>query len=146
MNLFVIHQRNLRSLFYKFYMPAVSKIKFILLLAAIMFLCKPFVGFSLRYQHYFRQQQHCTSNILVKSFTKRILEYSERSEFNILNITKKLADPALPFIILLAFSLNLFLPRLFAAAKTTTYSALAAIAYALYSPRPIYILSRKLTI
>ncbi|GAA4091962.1 hypothetical protein GCM10022392_12470 [Mucilaginibacter panaciglaebae] len=111
-----------------------------------MFVAKPFVGFNLRHQHYFQALHHCTPNILVKSFSKHVLGFSENREFGMAGISKKLADPVLPVIALLAFALNVFLPRLFKSAQTGTHSALAAILYNLHPPQPLYLLGGKLTI
>jgi len=123
-----------------------TKIKYLLFLALVMLVAKPFVGFTLRYEQYFRASHSGTPSILVKSFTKRKQEFSEDSEHNVVNVSKKLANPVLPVITLLAFALNVFLPRLFKPAKATTYSFLTAIAYGLYQPQPLYLLSGKLTI
>ncbi|WP_214072662.1 hypothetical protein [Mucilaginibacter sp. dw_454] len=123
-----------------------TKIKYLLFLALVMLVAKPFVGFTLRYEQYFRASHSGTPSILVKSFTKRKQEFSEDSEHNPVNISKKLADPALPVIALLALALNVFLPRLFKSVKATTHSALAAIIYSLYPPQPLYLLGGKLTI
>lgn len=117
-----------------------------MLLALLMFVAKPFVGFSLRYEHYFQVLHHRKPNILVKSFAKRKLEVSEDSEFSMATIAKKLATPILPAIMLLACALNVFLPRRFRQSKTATYSLLAAIIYSLYPPQPLYLLGCKLTI
>ncbi|HWZ35502.1 MAG TPA: hypothetical protein VNW51_05045 [Mucilaginibacter sp.] len=117
-----------------------------MLLAILMFVAKPFVGFSLRYEHYFKAQHHRAPNILVKSFTKRKLEVSEDSESSMTAISKKLADPVMPTIMLLTFALNVFLPRLFCQAKAATYSALAAVVYGLFKSQPLYLLSGRLTI
>lgn len=119
--------------------------KYVMILALIMFVAKPFVGFSLRYEHYFRALHHHAPNILVKSFTKRKLEVSENSESSMTSIGKKLANPVLPVLTLLACALNIFLPRLFKQSKAISYSALAAIFYSLYPP-PLYLLGGKLTI
>jgi hypothetical protein len=115
-------------------------------LAIIMLVAKPFVGFSLRYEHYFKTQHHRSSNILAKSFTKRKLEVSEDSESSMAAISKKLADPVMPVIMLLACALNVFLPRLLRQIKAATYSTLAEIAYSLHQPQPLYLLGGKLTI
>lgn len=117
-----------------------------MLLAIFMLVAKPFVGFSLRSEHYFKTLHHSAPNILVKSFTKRKLEVSEDSEFSMAAISKKLADPVMPTIMLLACALNVFLPRLFRQTKAATYGALAAMVYSLYRPQPLYLLSGKLTI
>jgi len=123
-----------------------QKFKYVMMLALIMFVAKPFVGFSLRYQHYFKMLHHRAPNILVKSFTKRKLEFSENSEFSMAAISKKLTDPVLPTVMLLACALNVFLPRIFKQAKVATYGILAAISYSLLPPQPLYLLSGKLTI
>lgn len=115
-------------------------------LAILMLVAKPFVGFSLRYEHYFKTQHHRASNILVKSFTKRKLEVSEDGESSMTAISKKLTAPVMPVIMLLAYALNVFLPRLFRQTKTATHSTLAAMAYNLYKPQPLYLLGGKLTI
>ncbi|MFD2873202.1 hypothetical protein ACFS5N_12025 [Mucilaginibacter ximonensis] len=122
------------------------KIKYLMFLALLMFVAKPFVGFSLRYEHYFRVLHHRKPNILVKSFAKRKLEVSEDSEFSMVTIAKKLATPVLPTIMLLACALNIFLSSRFRQSKTLTYSDLAAITCSLHPPQPLYLLGGKLTI
>ncbi|NNU34152.1 hypothetical protein HK413_10620 [Mucilaginibacter sp. S1162] len=78
-----------------------SKVKFLLFIAMLMFVAKPFLGFSLRCQRYFKAQQPCSQNILVKSFAKRKLEFNENSEYNPAKMKAKLANPGLPVVTLL---------------------------------------------
>lgn len=117
-----------------------------MILAMIMFVVKPFVGFSLQYQHYFRKAHHLAPNILAKSFTKPRVEFSESNEYNMTAVYKLLANPALPVLTLLAFALNIFLPRIFKAADAPTYGVLATISCKLHSPQPLYLLDCRLTI
>lgn len=123
-----------------------AKIKLIMFLALFMFVAKPFVGFTLRYEHFFKTLHHHSQNILVKSFTKRKLEFSEDSEFSMATISQKLANPVLPTLLLLAFALNVLLPRLFKSAKANSYNIFADAIYSLYPPQPLYLLGGKLTI
>lgn len=124
----------------------VRYLKYFLVFAMFMFVAKPFVGFSLRYQHYFRKTHHNSSSILVKSFTKRKLEHNEDSEFSLSGIQKRLANPAVPLVLLFAFVLSALLPSVLRSVKTATNSILAAIVYGLNPPQQLYLLSGKLTI
>jgi len=124
----------------------VLKIKYLLVIAMFMFVAKPFVGFSLRYQHYFKAVHHHSPNILVKSFTKRKQEYTDENETNIAKVQQRLANPALPSVLLFAIALSLFLPAVLRLVKTVTHSILAAIYYSLAPPQQLYLLGGKLTI
>ncbi len=123
-----------------------AKFKFLLVVAMLMFVAKPFVGFSLRYQHYFRTVHHRSPSILVKSFTKRKQEYAEEQESSIVKIQQRLANPALPSGLLFAVALSLFLPAVLRSVKAATQSILAAINYSLALPGQLYLLGGKLTI
>ncbi|TSJ40487.1 hypothetical protein FO440_12075 [Mucilaginibacter corticis] len=122
------------------------KLKYILVFAMLMVVAKPFVGFSLRYQHYFESTHHRSPNILVKSFTKRKQEYADEHESNISKIQQRLANPVLPLVLILAFAIALFLPALFRFVKNTTQGILTAIRYSLTPPEQLYLLGGKLTI
>lgn len=123
----------------------VQSFKYFLIFAMFMFVAKPFVGFSLRYQNYFRKAHH-GSSILVKSFTKRKLEHNEESEFNLAGIQKRLANPVIPVVLLFVFALSTLLPAATVRLKALTYGFLAAILYSLNTPQQLYLLGGKLTI
>jgi hypothetical protein len=123
-----------------------AKFKFLLVIAMLMFVAKPFVGFSLRYQHYFRTVHHRSPSILVKSFTKRKQEYADENETSIAKVQQRLNNPEIPSVLLFAVALSLFLPVVLRIVKQTTHSILQAIHYSLASPQQLYLLSGKLTI
>lgn len=123
-----------------------AKFKFLLVVAMLMFVAKPFVGFSLRYQHYFRAIHHRSPSILVKSFTKRKQEYADENESNISKVQQRLTNPAIPSVLLFVVALSLFLPVVLRLVKQTTQSILQAIHYSLAPPQQLYLLSGKLTI
>lgn len=123
-----------------------AKFKFILVIAMLMFVAKPFVGFSLRYQHYFKTVHHHSPSILVKSFTKRKQEYADENETNITKVQQRLNNPEIPSVLLFAVALSLFLPVVLRIVKQTTHSILQAIHYSLAPPQQLYLLSGKLTI
>lgn len=122
------------------------KIKYLLIFAMFMVVAKPFVGFSLRYQQYFKSVHHRSPSILVKSFTKRKQEYADEHESNIAKVQQRLANPVLPSVLLLAFAISLFLPALLRSVKTATHSILDGIRYGLAAPQQLYLLGGKLTI
>jgi hypothetical protein len=75
-------------------------------LAALFFVAKPFLAFSLFNQSHQPSQQ----SIFVKSFTKRKLEYVKDSKFDIAVVQKKLADPACKSLFGFFFFLSILFP------------------------------------
>ncbi|QKJ30394.1 hypothetical protein HQ865_11705 [Mucilaginibacter mali] len=124
---------------------SVSAFKYFLVFAMFMFVAKPFVGYTLRYQHYFRKTHHRAS-ILVKSFTKRKLEHNEDSEFSLAGIQKRLADPTLPSLLLFTAALAFILPAILNAGKNITSGFIAHIKLHLAQSQARYLLVGQLII
>ena len=77
--------------------------------AVLLFVAKPFIGFSVLN----RMHPLTTPSILVKAFTKRKLEYVENSSFDIHTIQKKLADPVRQCILRFSFLLSIIFSAVF---------------------------------
>jgi len=92
-------------------MRLLKPVKILFILAALLFVAKPFLGFCI-----FNGTHHpAKASILVKSFTKRKLEYSENGDFNMSSIQKKLADPVNASFPTFAFLLCIIFPAGFTA-------------------------------
>lgn len=110
---------------------------------AVLFLvAKPFLGFTMF------NNLHSTvdSNIFVKSFTKRTLEFSENSDLSVRAIQKKLAEPVSDFLLRFSFLLALLFPLLFGALNGATNRILQAIQLRLSPREHTYLLNSTLLI
>jgi len=110
---------------------------------AVLFLvAKPFLGFTMF------NSLHSTvdSNIFVKSFTKRTLEFSENSDLCVKAIQKKLADPVNDFLLRFSFLLGLIFPLAFAAVKGASNGLLQANQLSLSPRGHTYLLNGTLLI
>src|SRR5580692_5802855 len=79
-------------------------------LAVLLFVAKPFLGFTM----FSRLHPPAIESIFVKSFTKRKIEDPE-NKFNAAAIQKKLADPVEQFILRFSFLLSIIFPVIFLA-------------------------------
>ncbi|MDB5016480.1 MAG: hypothetical protein JWQ84_1312 [Mucilaginibacter sp.] len=77
--------------------------------AVMLLVAKPFLGFTM----FSRIHPPLGKNILVKAFTKRTLEYSENSRFNMSAVQKKLAEPGTQLFLRFSFFLGILFPILF---------------------------------
>ena len=116
--------------------------KIFLCLAVLLFVAKPFIGFSM----FNRAHPPAAESILVKAFTKRKLEDSENSNFNIKAIQKKLAEPVQYFILLFSLLLSIIFPVVLASGASITNRFLRRIKLSLYPCAHTYLLNGKLTI
>jgi len=116
--------------------------KIFFFVAVLFFVAKPFLGFSMI------DPAHppAANSILLKSFTKRKLEFSENSSNNIHTIQKKLADPVQHFSLLFSFLLCALFPLLFAAGIKITAQYLRKLNTCLSPQTQIYLLNRTLLI
>ena len=96
-------------------MHKLTSAKIFFCIAALLFVAKPFLGFTM----FSRMHPPATQNIFVKSFTKRKLEYSENSSFNMNAVQKKLADPVKQVFILFSCLLGILFPALLAGKNIT---------------------------
>ncbi len=92
-------------------MQKLHSAKLIFCLSALLFVAKPFLGFTM----FSRAHPPAVENIFVKAFTKRKLEDSESSATNLCTIQKLLDDSAQQFILRFSFLLSVLFPMLFAA-------------------------------
>lgn len=90
-------------------MHKLTLVKIFLSLSVLLFVAKPFLGFTV----FSRMHPPATKNIFVKAFTKCKLEDSENSIFRSASIHKQLTDPAEQFVLRFAFLLNIILPAIF---------------------------------
>jgi hypothetical protein len=86
-------------------------------LAVLLFVAKPFLGFSM-----FRPvNPPVTETIFVKAFTKRKQEYVENSCFDIAAIQYKLAHPVNGFFLRFIYFLNMLFPAVFCSFLTADF-------------------------
>jgi hypothetical protein len=111
-------------------------------IAVLLFVAKPFIGFSV----FGRLNTLSTTNILVKSFTKRKLEYAENSNYNIYSVQKKLADPLPHFVLRFPFFLSILFSVIFATGTAITEHFLRRIRLHLSPQQRSYLLNRQLII
>ena len=116
--------------------------KVFLVLAVLLFVAKPFIGFTVFNQ----KHKLAAENILVKAFTKRKLEDTENNKSNISAILKNLRDPSIPFTLLFSYFLALIFPAVLTLGADITNRSLRLDQLALLSGRSAYPLNGKLTI
>jgi len=89
--------------------------KWLLAVAVLLFVAKPFIGFSLNPSKITLQ-----GSILVKSFAKRKHDYVENSSFDAKTIQKQLANPVDQLFLLFSALLSVLFPVLFGAGFNIT--------------------------
>ena len=82
--------------------------KWFLTIAVVFFVAKPFLGYTID-----RSNPVAPVTILVKSFTKRKLEFAENSKYDIKTVQKKLADPVNQLFLLFSCLLSILFPLIF---------------------------------
>ena len=123
-------------------MQSLKSAKIFLSLAVLLFVAKPFLGFTM----FSRLHPPAEENIFVKAFTKRKLEDSENSIFKASAIQKKLADPVDQFILRFSFLLSIIFPAVFAAGINITDRFLTQLRLSISPPENAYLLNGKLII
>jgi hypothetical protein len=116
--------------------------KIYLCFAVLLFVAKPFLGFSM----FSRLHPPAVENIFIKSFTKRKVEFSEDSNYNTSSLHKKLAEPSLPFILSFSCLLSIIFPALFISGTNITNRFLSQLQLSLYPSGHTYLLNGKLII
>ena len=111
-------------------------------LAVLLFVAKPFLGFTM----FSRAHPPATDNIFVKAFTKRKVEDPENSNLSASAIQKKLAEPVNEFILRFSFLLCIIFPLAFADGTNITNLFLRTLKLRLYPRDPAYLLNSKLII
>jgi hypothetical protein len=123
-------------------MQKLHSAKIIFCLAALLFVAKPFLGFSM----FSRKHPPAVENIFVKAFTKRKLEDSENSKFNLSAIQKLLVDSSQQFILRFSFLLSILFPAIFALRSNITNRFLNELQLSLVPREHAYLFNGKLLI
>jgi hypothetical protein len=123
-------------------MRKLTSAKIFFCLAVLLFVAKPFLGFTM----FSRLHPPAIENIFVKAFTKRKLEDSENSKFNAAAIQKKLADPVEQFILRFSFLLSIIFPAAFLAGLNINNRFLRRLQLSLSQNEPAWLLNGKLII
>lgn len=123
-------------------MHSVKTAQIFFCLAVLLFIAKPFLGFSM----FTRVHPPAAENIFIKAFNKRKLEYRAGGSYDISAIQKRLADPVNPLFLPLFFLLGLLFPLIFAPATNITGGLLRRIKLNLSPTKHTYLLNGKLII
>jgi len=123
-------------------MSVVKTAKLYLFFAVLLFVAKPFLGFSM----FSRVNPPATENIFIKAFTKRKQEFVEDSNFDINAIQDKLADPVKQLFLRFCYFLNILFPVVFSFPASPTNGFLETIALKLLPCRQTYLVNGKLII
>jgi hypothetical protein len=123
-------------------MNKVNSAKIFFCLAVLLFVAKPFLGFTM----FSRTHPPAAENIFVKAFTKRKLEDPENSKFSMSAIQKKLAEPANYFLLRFTFLLSIIFPGMLFAGADITNRLLRRIQLSLTPQTYSYLLNGKLII
>jgi hypothetical protein len=124
-------------------MQRLTAFRLFFLLAALLFIAKPFFGFSANVQRTRHSQGY---TILAKSFTKRKPESIEEADANIEFIHQLLNNPLLNILSTISFLLLTLFPVLFKNGLEITGRFLSDLRSALLPPKHAYLLSGKLII
>ncbi len=123
-------------------MHKLTSAKIFFFLAVLLFVAKPFLGFTM----FSRTHPPAVDNIFVKAFTKRKLEDPENSNFGATAIQKKLAETVQAFVLRFSFLLCIIFPLAFAAGANITKLFLRRLKLSLYPRGQSYLLNSKLII
>lgn len=118
-------------------------IKLILMLAAILFVAKPFFGFS--GSIYLKENKYNTI-ILVKAFTKRLPEYFEEAELKKAAIQRLITNPPVNLELAISLLLSILFPMLYCIKRNITGQYIDQLAYKSLQDERTYLLTGKLTI
>ena len=123
-------------------MRKLTSAKIFFFLAVLLFVAKPFLGFTM----FNRVHPPAVESIFVKAFTKRKIEDPENNKFNAAAIQKKLADPVHQFILRFSFLLGIIFPVIFLAGLNINNRFLRRLQLSLSPTRPAWLLNGKLII
>ncbi len=123
-------------------MYKLTSAKIFFCLAVLLFVAKPFLGFTM----FSRVHPPAVDNIFVKAFTKRKLEDPENGNLSASSIQKKLAEPVKEFTLRFSFLLCIIFPLAFAAGTNITKLFLRRLKLSIYPPGDTYLLNSKLII
>jgi len=116
--------------------------KIYLCFAVLLFVAKPFLGFSM----FSRVNPPPVQSIFVKAFTKRKQEYVENSNYDIHTVQKKLAEPLQQFALRFSLLLDALFLAIVAAQTIFTARFLRGIQLNLSQRQSAYLLNRQLLI
>lgn len=116
--------------------------KMVFALAAILFIMKPFLGFSVLNGHLVLHHQH---SIIVKAFSKRKPEELEEAKKRQAAIQRQLSNPPVQVLAAIACLLAFILPLLGSTFKLLR-SRIDELSLRVLPSQPVYLLSGKLTI
>lgn len=116
--------------------------KIYLCFAVLLFVAKPFLGFSM----FSRVNPPATESIFIKAFTKRKQEYVENSCFDIAAVQAKLAEPVSQLLFRFCYFLNILFPRVFDISTSLTSGFSATTSLKLSPCRRTYLVNGKLII
>lgn len=123
-------------------MNKINSAKIFFCLAVLLFVAKPFLGFTL-FNH---AHPPVVRNILLKAFTKRKLEDPENSNSSMSAIQKKLAEPVKYFSLRFAYLLSIIFPCVLCAQAGIANRFLWGIQLSLTPQANSYLLNGKLII
>ena len=106
----------------------------------MLFVAKPFLGFSM----FTSSTPPAAENIYVKAFTKRKQEFSDDSNFDIITVQKKLAEPIVKILLPFSFLLSILFPVVFKARFNATNRFLNDLKLSLSPPEHAYLVNRML--
>lgn len=123
-------------------MQFVKKAKLYFFFAVLLFVAKPFLGFSI----FNRAHPPTAGSIFVKVFTKRKQEFIEDGDFDISAIQDKLAAPIRQLFLRFSYFLNILFPVVFGFSASPTSSFLEGITLKLAVCRQTYLVNGQLII
>ncbi len=123
-------------------MQKVKTAKIMFYFTVLLLLAKPFYGFSV----FSRVHPPHQSNILIKVFSKRKLEFREGSDNDINTILNKLANPVTNPVLLFSYFLAILFPVFFKKGNNITDSFLNELQLSLVPVQPPYLRNGNLLI
>jgi hypothetical protein len=124
-------------------MPKLKAFKILFLIAALMFVAKPFLGFSVFDQ---QSKQQVSHSILVKSFSKRKPESLDDAYAKTTAMHQQLSNPLLVLASAITLLLAVLLSALPESVARLTGGIISNIHRGILPPGPVYLLTCKLTI
>jgi len=124
------------------HMHRIHSARIIFCLAALLFVAKPFLGFTM----FSRKHPPAVENIFIKAFNKRKLEDSESNKFGLNAVQKQLWDSGQQFVLRFSFLLSVLFPALFALRRNVTNRFLLDLQLSLVPREHPYLFNGKLLI
>jgi len=110
--------------------------------AVLLFVAKPFLGFGM----FNSLAPPADENIFIKAFSKRKQDYAEDSNFDIIAVQKKLADPGIRLLVRFSSYLSIIFPAVFDAGFNINNQFLRWLQLSKPRPQPAYLLNSKFII